>query len=110
MGDEFYLVLKAIINKGKISYLPECHTKAYAHVSGVGITAGSQKEDGENLLFDKKKEYFKLLNKNDVAFIKMRHYLVLASCGLKKHDYLKMINNLFMSFSFFTKNHFFVFA
>ena len=98
MGDEFYLVLKAIINKGKISYLPECHTKAYAHVSGVGITAGSQKEDGENLLFDKKKEYFKLLNKNDVAFIKMRHYLVLASCGLKKHDYLKMINNLFMSF------------
>lgn len=98
IGDEFYLVLKAILMGGKISYLPDCQVKAYVHSFGVGITAGSQKEVGENLLFEKKKNYFNLLAKKDINFIEMRHYLVLVSCGLKEHNYSKTVYNLMLAF------------
>lgn len=83
LGDEFYLVLKAILKKGKFVYLSGNYVKAYVHKSGVGMTAGKDKLQGENILFNRKKEYFDLLNTRDVRYIIMRHNLVIASCYLR---------------------------
>ena len=98
LGDEFYLVLKAIFNKGKILYLPECQIKAYVHANGIGLTAGRQKEIGEINLFEKKKTFFPILNKKDIKYIKMRHYLVFISCDLKNKNYLNLCKDLFNAF------------
>lgn len=88
LGDEFYLILKAILNKGKLVYLPGNYVKAYVHEAGIGITAGKNKMQGEEVLFNRKKEYFSCLKKADIKYIKMRHNLVIASCYLriKKYD------------------------
>ena len=98
MGDEFYLMLKAIQSNGTFVYQPECFVKAYVHTSGTGITAGANKEMGENLLFENKRKYFNILNSNDVRYIKMRHYLVLLSCGLRDRNIYKILKNLIYSF------------
>ena len=98
MGDEFYLMLKAIQSNGIFVYQPECFVKAYVHTSGTGITVGANKEMGENLLFENKRKYFNILNSNDIRYIKMRHYLVLLSCGLRDRNIYKILKNLIYSF------------
>jgi hypothetical protein len=52
--------------------------KAYVHAENGGLSTGQKKIVGENELFEKKKEYFSQLSKEDVKFIKMRHFAVLA--------------------------------
>lgn len=98
MGDEFYLMLKAIQSNGKFSYIPETEVKAYVHGLGIGITSGKTKIDGENKLYAKKKEYFGELTKKDIKYIKMRHYLVLLSCAIKNKKFLQILNYSIMSF------------
>lgn len=98
LGDEYYLMLKAIESKGKFVYLPECYVKAYVHANGIGISAGKDKEVGEKVLFQKKQRYFKFLKQSEINYVKMRHYLVLLSCGLKEKNFYKISINLFYSF------------
>lgn len=98
MGDEFYLMMKAIIHNGVLAYLPECNVKAYVHKFGVGLTAGDSKELGENNLYEFKQKYFSFLKSKDIRFIKMRHYLVLFSIQIKKVNILKSIYFLFKAF------------
>lgn len=98
LGDEFYLMLKAIQNTGIFAYQPECFVKAYVHANGIGITAGTNKEIGENLLFENKKKYFDILNHHEISYIKMRHYLVLLSCGIRDKNIYKIVKNIFCSF------------
>lgn len=98
MGDEFYLMLKAINNNGKISYIPKSLVRAYIHPNGIGITAGLTKEKGENILYERKKKYFDILDRNDIRYIKMRHYLVLLSCGIRERNYFKIFTNIFRAF------------
>lgn len=98
LGDEFYLMLKAIQNDGIFAYQPQCFVKAYVHANGTGITAGASKEVGENLLYENKRTYFKTLKFSEISYVKMRHYLVLFSCGLRERNICKITKNLVYSF------------
>lgn len=87
VGDEFYLMMKAIENNGIFAYCDTCDVKAYVHTGEGGLSSGQGKIDGENKLFEFKKKYFKKLKNKDKRYIKMRHHAVLAfaykRCGFK---------------------------
>lgn len=91
VGDEYYLMMKAIEGKGKFSYLHRCDVKAYVHLSN-SVSNGNGKVAGENALFEFKKKYFDVLSKSDVRYIKMRHHAVLAFVYLKQ----KKLGKLFV--------------
>jgi len=78
VGDEFYLIQKAIEGHGVFSYLAVCDIKAYIHTEKSGLSSGESKINGENVLYDYKKQYFKGLAGRDIRYIKMRHHAVLA--------------------------------
>lgn len=78
VGDEFYLIERAIKHGGKFGYLARCDVKAYVHRGDVGLSSGQGKIDGENRLFEHKKQYFNQLDKKSVRYIRMRHHAVLA--------------------------------
>ena len=91
VGDEFYLMLKAIENNGKFVYCESCDVKAYVHTGEGGLSSGQQKIDGENKLYEFKKHYFSKLTNKDKRYIKMRHFAVLAFAYRrldKRFDYL----------------------
>lgn len=94
MGDEFYLMMKAIETQGRFLYVPVCDVKAYIHTGNIGISSGQGKIDGENDLYKYKQKYFLKLSKKSVKYIKMRHYAVLTYAFLKKKDILKAIQNI----------------
>lgn len=91
MGDEFYLMLKAIEAKGKFSYLPQCHVKAYVHAQGGGLSTGHQKIEGEKALYEHKKQYFSCLTGAERRHVRMRHHAVLGIAYLKKKDYARFV-------------------
>lgn len=99
VGDEFYLMQKAIDGEGLFSYLPECDVKAYVHSESEGLSSGDGKIKGEKELFEYKKTYFDILNSQDKRYIKMRHYAVLAYAELRSKNYIPMLKNLLLSFS-----------
>lgn len=78
VGDEFYLMQKAIEGGGKFEYLPTCDVKALVHVSEQGVSSGDGKIRGENLLYEHKKKYFSVFPRKARRYIRMRHYAVLA--------------------------------
>lgn len=100
VGDEFYLMQRAIENGGRFGYLPECHVKAYVHTGEGGLSSGQGKIDGENALYEHKKKYFHLLSKKTVKYIKARHFAVLAYAQLR----MKNIGSFFKNtvFGFFS--------
>lgn len=96
VGDEFYLMMRAINAGGKFCYSPHCYVKAYIHTGeNSGLSSGYGKIKGENNLYREKKQYFKSLNKRDIRYIKVRHYAVLAYANLRmsKHPAF-MVNAL----------------
>lgn len=86
MGQEFYLMLKAIENNLSIGYLPECDIKVYKHSEG-SISFGKNKIIGEEALFEFKKKYFNLLNHEDINFIKFRHWAVMVVAYKRNNMY-----------------------
>jgi glycosyltransferase involved in cell wall biosynthesis len=86
MGQEFFLMLKSIEKKLKISYLNECDVVAYRHNDG-GISQGKNKIDGENTLFNFKKKYFHIFTKREKMFIRFRHYAVLVIANKRNKNY-----------------------
>lgn len=84
VGDEFYLMQKAIEAGGKFGYLPGCDVKAYVHTGEGGMSSGDGKIEGENAIYEYKKSFFEHLNPGDVRYIKMRHYAVLAYAELRR--------------------------
>ncbi|MFQ6791978.1 MAG: glycosyltransferase family 2 protein [Thomasclavelia sp.] len=98
IGDEYYLMLKAILNKGKCAYVNSVDVVAYIHDAGIGLTASSKKIQGEINLYNKKKQFFSTLSKKDIRFIKMRHNLVLLSCQIKNKNTLSLIVYIFKAF------------
>lgn len=99
MGQEFYLMLKSIENHLKICYLNDCDVIAYRHSDG-GISHGTNKIDGENILYNFKKKYFYIFNHREKMFIRFRHYAVLVIAYKRNKEYLKsMISGLMMIFS-----------
>ncbi len=97
-GDEFFLMLKAIENDGKFTYLPGCYVKAYMHYGETGLSNGESKINGENVVYNFKKKYFDKLSKADVKYIKTRHFAVLAFAELRRKKFLKALTNATKAF------------
>lgn len=87
VGDEFYLMQRAIEGGGKFGYLPGCDIKAYVHTGEGGMSSGDGKIEGENAIYEYKKTFFKYLERKDVRYIKMRHYAVLAYAELRRNRF-----------------------
>lgn len=99
VGDEFYLMHKAILGAGKLYYQPECHVKAYVHTGEGGMSSGQGKIDGENQLYIFKKRFFVEVSGESRRYIRMRHYAVLAFAGLRMRRFLFAAVNGMMSFA-----------
>lgn len=98
VGDEFYLMQRAIEGGGKFGYLPGCEIKAYVHTGEVGLSSGDGKIKGENDLYEYKKTFFNQLARKDVRYIKMRHYAVIAYAELRRKNYVDFVSNVMKSF------------
>ncbi|MBQ1183875.1 MAG: glycosyltransferase family 2 protein [Clostridia bacterium] len=99
VGDEFYLMLRAIEGGGKFGYLPGCEIKAYVHTGeSSGVSSGEGKIKGENELFDYKKQFFSKLDSSAVRYIKARHYAVLAFAEIRRKKYGAFLKNSFQAF------------
>lgn len=91
VGDEYYLMQKAIEGGGRFGYLDRCDVKAYVHTGQGGLSSGASKISGENLLYAHKKQYFHTLSPRNIRYIRMRHYSVLAFAHLRMKDYGKFL-------------------
>lgn len=98
VGDEFYLMHKAILGEGKLYYQPECHVKAYVHTGEGGMSSGKGKIDGENQLYIFKKQFFGQISGKSRRYIRMRHYAVLAFAGLRMKNFIYAMCNGILSF------------
>lgn len=98
VGDEFYLMQRAIERGGRFGYLPGCDVKAYVHAGEGGLSSGQGKVDGENILYEHKQKYFAELNPKTVKYIKARHYAVLAYAYLRMHAWGGFLKNSFRGF------------
>ncbi|MGL5255459.1 MAG: glycosyltransferase family 2 protein [Proteocatella sp.] len=97
VGDEFYLMQRAIEAGGTFSYLPLCDVQAYVHTETDGLSSGESKIKGENALYEHKKKYFSQLSNKDIRYIKMRHYAVLAFAEVRRKHYISFIKRALMS-------------
>lgn len=93
IGDEFYLMQKAISDGGVFCYVPGCNVKAYVHTQEEGLSGGEKKIRGENELYSFKKHFFLQFDRKTRRQIRMRHYAVLAYTNLHMHRPLKTLSN-----------------
>ena len=98
IGDEFYLMFKAIENGGKFTYLKGCFVKAYVHRGEGGLSSGDGKIEGENRLHEFKKKHFNLLTKADRKYIITRHFAVIAFAELRRKHYPSFFVNALKAF------------
>lgn len=98
VGDEFYLMQKAIESGGTFSYLPICDVKAYVHEEIDGLSSGESKIKGENELYVHKKKYFDLFSSKEIRYIRMRHFAVLAYAKIRIKDYKTGVRYALCSF------------
>lgn len=98
VGDEFYLMQRAIEGNGRFGYLPSCQLKAYIHTGDGGLSSGEGKIQGENSLYDYKKAFFERLDSKTKRYIRMRHYAVIAFAYLRMKKYGGFISNSIKSF------------
>ncbi len=94
MGQEFYLMLKAVESNLKICYLNDCNVIAYRHKLG-GISQGLNKIHGENSLFKFKEKYFHLFNKKEIKYIKFRHQAVMLIAYKRNKQYKNFAYSFF---------------
>lgn len=95
MGDEFYLMMKAIEHQGVFTYAPTCDIKAFVHTKQAGISSGMNKIQGENNLYQFKRERFKLLDRKTRKYIKMRHHMVLGFAYLRMKKMTSCVREVF---------------
>lgn len=99
VGDEFYLMKDAILRGGRFVYSDHCYVKAYIHTGeDSGLSSGQKKIEGENILFQKKKEYYNYLKKKDIRYVEMRHYAVIAFAEMRRGAWANSAKNVFISF------------
>lgn len=99
VGDEFYLMMKAIENKGRFLYIPETLVHALVHYDGTGLSGGPLKFQGEELLFQFKQRYFSRLKPKEIRYVRMRHHAVLAFAHLKVKNKPAFLCEAFKSLS-----------
>ena len=83
LGDEFYLMHRAIDGGGKLAYLNRCDVCAYVHDGDSGLSSGETKIRCENDLYAYKKQFFYLFDRRVIRHIRMRHHAVLAFAALR---------------------------
>lgn len=98
LGDEYYLMEKAIQFGGSFCYVPVCDVHAVVHTGEMGLSSGQNKINCENQLFEHKKQYLDVLSKKDKRYVKMRHYAVLAFAGIKMKKWGYALKNGIKSF------------
>lgn len=98
LGDEYYLMEKAILSDGAFCYVSVCDVHAVVHTGEMGLSSGQNKINCENQLFEHKKQYLDVLSKKDKRYVKMRHYAVLAYAYVRQRRYFKFILNIICSF------------
>ena len=98
VGDEFYLMQRAVEGGGKFGYLTGCEIKAYVHTGEGGLSSGDGKIKGENALYEYKKTFFDKLSAKDIRYIKMRHFAVIAYAELRRKNYADFLVNALKSF------------
>jgi len=96
LGDEFYLMAKAISNSDKFGHLEYIGVRATIH-RNTGLSASGNKITAEKNLLEFKKTHFGSLSKGEIRYILMRHNLVLASAHLKGRRPFKFIKHLLYS-------------
>lgn len=84
VGDEFYLMQRAIEKGGKFGYLNRCDVKAYVHYGTGGMSSGNGKIEGENALYHYKCRYLNRFDSKSKRYIKMRHYAVLSFAEIRR--------------------------
>lgn len=100
VGDEFYLMMRAINAGGKICYSQHCYVKAYIHTGeNTGLSSGPGKIEGENNLYKEKKLYFKCLNNKEIRYVRVRHYAVIAYANLRMSKYPGFAANALKAFA-----------
>lgn len=105
MGQDFFLMLISIEAGLKIRYFNSCEVKVYKHNDG-GISQGQNKINGENMLYEFKKQYFDRLSKSEIRYVKFRHFIVMSVAYKRNHMYGKMIGN--MLHAFFVSPYYFI--
>lgn len=98
VGDEFYLMLRAIDGNGSFGHLPRCDIKAYVHTGNGGLSSGDGKIRGENALYAFKKQYFPQIDRKTKRYIRMRHYAVLAFAEIRRKNFFPFFINACKSF------------
>ncbi len=98
IGDEFYLMFKAIENGGKFTYMKGCYVKAYVHRGEGGLSSGDGKIEGENKLHEFKLKHFDTLSKNDQKYVVARHFSVIAFAELRRKRYPAFAKNALKAF------------
>lgn len=98
VGDEFYLMQRAIEGGGKFGYLPGCEIKAYVHTGEDGLSSGDGKIKGENALYKYKKTFFDRIDAETKRYIRMRHYAVISFAEIRRKRFFSFIANAIKSF------------
>ena len=93
IGDEYYLMQRAIEGGGAFGYLPGCRVRAYVHKGGVGLSSGDKKIEGEKALYEYKKKFFPRVDRKTRRYVRMRHYAVMAFAQLKQKKLLSVVLN-----------------
>lgn len=92
MGQEFFLMLKAIEAGFTIRYYPVCDVKVYKHQTGA-ISSGRNKIEGEKALYAFKRRYYDRLPLRDRMFTRFRHHAVMAVAYIRNRRYFAAIGS-----------------
>ena len=87
-GDEYILMLNAILNGVKIGYYPRITAVQYLH-SGTRLSSVKRRVAGDVQLLKIKKEYFDRLSWRQRRYVYFRHMTVLAVYFLRNRELLK---------------------
>ena len=90
LGDEFYLMHKALEKNPRFAHLDYTGVYAIVHAQ-TGLSSGDNKIKCEEKLIKFKEKNFHILKRKDVRYIKMRHDLVLVIAHKKNKSYFKAL-------------------
>lgn len=96
LGDEFYLMYKALEKKPVFAHLDYTGVRAVVHAQ-TGLSSGDNKIKTEEILIKFKREKFHLLKRKDIRYINMRHNVVLAIAYRKNKARIKCVRSLVLA-------------
>lgn len=87
-GDEYMLMLNAILNGVKIGYFPHITAIQYLH-EGKRLSSAKKRVRGDTELLEEKKKYFGRLSFRERRYVYFRYRTVLAVYFLRNREFLK---------------------